>query len=255
MAKLTTYQEFETFVADLFERFQIAILQEPTRAMRDQGYDLKVRHPEGAVAIVNIKLYQSLKVAPDILRRTFDQIAGVMSRANVARGILVTNARVPAGLRDENDQLTVWDYDTVSFLIENHADLADRWERLSQEGFIHRSEALPEPTRPETIGFLNHPPPPPEQKRIPPRRSDPQGADLCKQLKAIKPGKGKPAADFEAVCTNALKYLFETDLINWTPQRKSYEQLHRYDLIARVASQNDFWNSFDQRSPCSLHHL
>lgn len=241
--RITVYQEFESFVADLFERYQIDIIDEPKRVGVFRDYDLKIRNIEGAVAIVEIKFYQSLRVAPDILRRTFGQIAAVVSRANVGQGLLVTNARVPAVLRHENDHLAVWDYDTVSLLVENYPDLADRWGRLSQEGFIHRSKALPEPTRLEKIGFLDLPLSTLERGHIPPRRSNPRGADFCKQLKAIKPGNGKSALDFETICTEALKYLFDTDLINWTPQRKSYGQLHRYDLIARVASQNDFWNS------------
>lgn len=70
------------------------------------------------------------------------------------------------------------------------------------------------------------------------------GKHICERLKATKAGrKGKAASEFENICIEALKYLFEEDFINWTPQKKSHTHLHRYDLIARIVSQNDFWNS------------
>ena len=68
------------------------------------------------------------------------------------------------------------------------------------------------------------------------------GADLCKQLKELPSGK-KSALKFEEICVRALKYLFEDDLTGWRTQRSSKNGLHRYDLIARVTSNHDFWNS------------
>lgn len=234
-------REFEQFVADLMVAFEIEIVEDGS-GPRDTGFDFRVVNPAGTKAVVEARLYQSLKIGFNLWRRTFDQLEGVRMRTESKIGLLVTNARLPVALRAEvPSSITVWDYDAITFLVGSHPGLAAEWARISQEGFIHRSEPLPE-ARAVPIGFINASPAPPGPPAAPPLSST-HGADLCKKLKDIKAGKGKPATDFENACIEALKYLFDGDLINWTPQRKSYGQLHRYDLIARIASQNDFWNS------------
>jgi hypothetical protein len=41
----------------------------------------------------------------------------------------------------------------------------------------------------------------------------------------------------------ALRYIFEKDLTAWSPQKSSDTRLSFYDLVARVASEHDFWNT------------
>lgn len=232
---------FERFVANLMTSYEIQITEGSSSA-RDTGFDFRVSNTLGTTAVVEARLHQSLKISFNLWRRTFDQLEGVRKRTESQIGLLVTNARLPSALRAEvPPSITVWDYDAITFLVGGHPGLADEWERISQEGFIHRSEPLPEP-RTVQIGFVVTPPAPPAPP-APPPTSAARGAALCQMLKGIKAGKGKPAIDFEKACIEALKYLFDGDLINWTPQKKSHGQLHRYDLIGRIASQNDFWNS------------
>lgn len=232
---------FEQFVADLMLAFEIQIV-EGSPGPRDAGFDFRVSNNSGVTAVVEARLHQSLKIGFNLWRRTFDQLEGVRAKTESQVGLLVTNARLPSTLRAEvPDSVTVWDYDAIAFLVGSHPGLAVKWERISQEGFIHRSEPLPEP-RTVSVGYIVAPPTPPAPPPPPPK-STTYGAELCKKLKDIKAGKGKLATDFENACIEALKYMFDGDLINWTPQKKSHGQLHRYDLIARIASQNDFWNS------------
>jgi hypothetical protein len=66
-----------------------------------------------------------------------------------------------------------------------------------------------------------------------------KGKDLYKELNAIPPGKD--ATNFEKKCEEILKYLFDIDLTGWNAQNSTDDALHRFDLIARIISQNDFW--------------
>ena len=81
--RTTIYRDFENFVADLFERYGVTIIRE---SQHGRSYDLKVRSNTNIVAIVEIKFYQSLKIASDILRRTLNQITVAMSRTNITHG-------------------------------------------------------------------------------------------------------------------------------------------------------------------------
>ncbi|WP_372023130.1 hypothetical protein P7L70_03425 (plasmid) [Tistrella mobilis] len=239
---------FSRFVADLMVAYDLKIIEDIIHG-RDSIIDFRVSNASGATAVVETRLYQSLKISLDLWRRAFDQLEALRIKSTSQVGLLVTNARLPTALRAEvPNSITVWDYDVITFLVGSRPGLATEWERISQESFIHRSSPLPEPGQ-TSVGFIDTPRTPP----APPARSlssATPGADLCKKLKDIKPGKGNMATAFENTCIDALKYLFDGDLINWTPQKKSFSQLHRYDLIARIASQNDFWNSLvmDHRS-------
>lgn len=67
-----------------------------------------------------------------------------------------------------------------------------------------------------------------------------KGDTLYKELKAISSGR-TDASLFEKKCEEILKYLFDIDLSGWNPQNTTDDTLHRFDLIARIISQNDFW--------------
>ena len=238
--------EFEALVARLFRQMGATIVEE-IQVGRDAGYDLRIRAGEGdAEALVEIKLYRTLKIANNTVRQTFSRLEQVMRQRGVGRGILVTNARVAEPVRSEGRErdIAVYDFDRIARLIEFIPELAAEWERLSQEGFIYRSEPLP-PPRPvdaaEFAEFLRVPDGPPPS--APTGDGGARGADICQRLQDSKPGKGKAAVLFEALCLEALKYLFDEDFINWTPQKRSHTHLHRFDLIARISSQSDFWTS------------
>ncbi len=232
---------FEQFVTDLLRSFDARVEEVPRG--RDPGYDFKAFNQAGVSAVVEARLHQSLKISFNIWRRSVDQLEGARVRAETPIGLLVTNALLADALRAEiPDSIEVWDYNAITVLVAANPNLAAEWERISQEGFIHRSEPLPQAQPLAPLRFVA-PPDVRRERPAPPPRRGPEGKDICRRLHAIKAGRGKPAIDFENVCVEALKYLFDGDLINWSTQKKSHGRLHRYDLIARIASENDFWNS------------
>lgn len=70
---------------------------------------------------------------------------------------------------------------------------------------------------------------------------DTTGTILCKELRAIKPGK--PAwNDYETKCREILEYLFKDHLTGWKKQQKTEDDLNRFDFVCRIKPSTEFWN-------------
>lgn len=238
------YLKFEEFIAKLFVAYGLRIEARNERLPQGRNeVDFVVSSPNDTKAAVEVKAYSSLRVSGALIARALAQLETVKNETNSQVGLLVTNAQIPSSIKDScSEEITVWDYDTISFLAGKSRILAREWEEIKQQGFINRTEPTPTPVVPDDLVLISEIPLDSDAIELTP--SPPKGAELCKALKETAPGrKGKAATLFENAVTDALKYLFEDDLINWTPQKTTKENLHRYDLIARISSDNDFWNS------------
>ncbi|BDA80201.1 hypothetical protein LPTSP3_g31310 [Leptospira kobayashii] len=75
--------------------------------------------------------------------------------------------------------------------------------------------------------------------------------EFCKKLKLINPGRDF-FRDYENLLTDIIKFLFETDIVNWKSQKRTESDLNIFDLIGRITSkslflsqlQNDFGSKF-----------
>ncbi|HSI39995.1 MAG TPA: restriction endonuclease [Xanthobacteraceae bacterium] len=239
-------QALETLVADILRANDLQILES---SPRDRGYDLRVKSSERE-ALVEVKTYSTLKIAHSVVRQSFYRLRDAMRRHNVSVGIFATNARLPRALWDEAKllHLVIYDFDTLQFLTAQHPALAERLARHFQDVFLYRSEPLPSTDTTKVAEFIPASPcpptpPPPGGEALPPDPKPNRGDELGIALKATKAGRSKnSAAVFERTCVDALRYLFEEDFIGWNTQTRSHNSLHRYDLIVRINSQNDFWN-------------
>jgi len=77
-----------------------------------------------------------------------------------------------------------------------------------------------------------------------------QGSFLVKKLNNIPRGK-KGWSAFESTSETILKYLFGSNLAVWQKQKRTDDELSRFDMICRIVPQDDFWktivNSFNSR--------
>lgn len=72
-------------------------------------------------------------------------------------------------------------------------------------------------------------------------------SDLALKLENSVAGKnGKAASTFEALCTQALKLLFDKEMTSWQDQPQNEGGFHRFDLIARLVPQHSFWLALAQ---------
>lgn len=214
--------------------------------------------------MVEIKFYRTFQVSIHALLNAVEtlRMARVEESANFA--ILAINARLDEDVRHQLkpfQDLLIYDYDVLSNLFMDHVDLAGNLEQLLQEAFAYRNDPIPlaheipdervfwAEQRPGQGRAPRHTGPQTVPLKLVPRvalgrpHADRRGGELCTRLKSIKAGKGKAAKDFEAACEGALRYLFSDDLTGWRTQKTTSTRLHKYDLIARISSKNDFWNS------------
>lgn len=234
---------FETLVADILEQY-VAVVERPVRGLGRVGYDFRVRS-DARDALVEVKAYSTFRIAHNVVRQSFLRLREAMAQHDVSVGIFATNAKLPPALKKEakDANIVIYDFDVLQILTSGHPVLAERLSRFLQEELIYRSEPLPDYDPTVYVGFITSPPAPPTSPptRVP-TQSD-RGRDLCAALKATVAGrKGKAASTFEKACTEALRYLFDEEFIGWQTQKRSHGALHRYDLIARINSENDFWN-------------
>lgn len=66
------------------------------------------------------------------------------------------------------------------------------------------------------------------------------GTAFIDSLRSIPLGK-EGCYDFENTVSNILKYLFDGDLTGWHQQKRTADDLHRYDLICRVIDNSTVW--------------
>jgi hypothetical protein len=68
------------------------------------------------------------------------------------------------------------------------------------------------------------------------------GKALTNAIHAVPVGK-IGARQFEIKVLEALRYIFNDDLSGWSEQKVTRNGLSRYDVIARISSEHDFWRS------------
>lgn len=237
---------FEELVARLFERLGFSISRQISKA------DLLLTSSRHTTAVVEIKLYRSFRISASIIRNAIRQTMALRRRLNANFAILVTAARIDETVRPEvksDPSFLFYDYDTLSFLLVDFPDLGAEFEKITQEAFAYRSDPLPTPV---SIGSeratvytakLRAPPPAPG---IPEPEPPPIiiGQELCAEIREIQPGKSRGRATlFERRCLSALKYLFGDDFSSWLEQTATVGGLHRFDVVGRISSTNDLWNS------------
>ena len=239
--------EFEDLVEDIL-KFHLESVKTSKNFGRGFEADFLVVTNGGTNAIVEVKVYRSFLAPSSSVRNAVTKLKHSMSDQNDF-SIFVTNSRVAPSLKAQfssDDRVLFYDFDTLKFLSGANANLAKRFNDLTQILFSYRNDPIPEPIPIKRVELINSKPQVERQLSDSSIRinnfDDNFGAKICKKLKALEPGRSN-ASKFEALCVEALKYLFSDHLTGWKTQRQTVQRLHRYDLISRVASDHDFWNS------------
>lgn len=235
---------FEDFVQALFQHQGFRVEQPP--AARGQDHDLTV-HTGTTLAVVEVKLYSSMTPASRNIVQSLTNLERSRVRAGAAFGILVTNSRLsPTQLSqlERFPNLRVYDFDVLAALAASDPDLALELEDINRGALVFRGEDLPT-ARPVTTGPLiaelgvadavetevadEGPDEPP-----------PMGAQLCADIHGVAHSVAKP---FEKACEAAIRYLFKDELVAFDDQHRSHTSHHIFDLVARIASKEDFWQA------------
>jgi hypothetical protein len=242
------YRRFEQLVAEIFRAEKFEVQVSPIAGTFE--VDLFLKSHTGRTAIVECKLYRTRQLSAGTLRRIVTQLEMYRRQYEADRAVLVTAARIPhasrVALTEENPRLVFFDLDALKFIVLSHPRLGSQLEEILREVFIVPAPLDGDEDRTvATTAILNAP-----IDEIPERPSEPleitKGEQLCSDIREVKKGR-LGARKFEATIEAALKYIFEADLTAWSSQKVTDAGLSRYDLIARVSSENDVWRMLRER--------
>jgi hypothetical protein len=232
---------FEDFVADLFraEGFRIEI--QPS--FGDFRPDMLVRSDTDTTAVVECKLYRSRITPIGVLLQAAARTEGYRRGSQAKKAILVVGNKVSAlarsALLTQFPELVVYDVDTLAYLVAKHPVLVGLFEDLTRQATVFSDPVSPVPENVNIRADLSR-----EASGAPlaPVQESHRGHDLCREISSIKFGRVHATA-FEEKVMEALRYVFKDDLTAWSAQKATDSRLSIYDLVARVASEHDFWNT------------
>ena len=168
------------------------------------------------------------------LRRAFQA-----NRAIIVIGSRATRLAREA-LTSAFPDLTIYDIDTLAFLVTKHPALTSTFEDITREALPFSEVVQPQPVKIDIEADISKPSSAPDTP--PAMTEETKGSRLCQEIHAIATGRAC-ARKFEEKVTEALRYIFDKDLTAWSSQKASDTKISFYDLVARVASEHDFWNA------------
>lgn len=209
----------------------------------DHGWDLTVANTYA----VEIKYYRTSRAQIELVRRAAAQVVHAATRHSLRPVLLVScNLSGQQRLKIE-DEFAITIFDRVDLLItasrfesilvklspllddELHEDVASDSGKDVRAALFAKNDKLIEAgkraSHQVTIAAL----------------SPTFGHDLSKELRALHCGK-KTWRDYEDISERIVDYLFGAHFIQKSKQLITDDGLSRYDLIARVTPQTDFWD-------------
>lgn len=235
---------FQELILDILLALSFEVIQEPILFKNDRLIrpDFILKDHENEV-IVEVKVYRTNIVNLASFRNAFNQIKSYATYIEGdSAGLLITstflNREIAESIKSE-EGIEIWDRSILFALTEDFPELRTRLEKIllagQQAGIgnIYQGQQTISSYVPKSV-FQNRI----KQKTQPVT----QGQDICQELENIDPGKSSSSL-FENKCEEAVKYLFEDDMTFWQSQITTHDQLHRFDLIARIASLHDLWRT------------
>lgn len=199
---------------------------------------------------IEAKFFRSQNVTSSLLKGAANQLAYFIKKSAkqsgdyVDGGIIAINSKVSERLSSEiRDEfgVFVWDRNYVYNLLNGISEeLREQFEQLllqAQQG-LEQFETIRAEDDLSIFNLLKE-----QVRSVEPRYNEApsrNGALLVDQLSAIECGRQNWHL-YEEKCAEILNFLFRDDLASWFRQRRTDDDLSRFDLICRIASKDAFW--------------
>lgn len=242
----STYMLAEDF-ENIIRRYYLAEgyeFTEPNAASEGKAYDFAVLSPSKEKILIEAKVFRTRVVQRAAIVRAVANLEAIRQKSEADRAVFFMSSAIAIPVTDTGTTEVV-DVTKLSNMVSNYPDL------VAELGDIVRILA-PMPANDFDIHAyitfgdaylaMREGPQPESRSMLESSRPEPQGAGLARALRAVPAGK-KGARAFEDRCFDALRYIFSTHLANWSKQKVSDGGVSRFDLIARIASEHDFWKS------------
>ncbi|WP_312642625.1 hypothetical protein [Hydrogenoanaerobacterium sp.] len=216
--------EFESIIADIFRSYGF------TATLTDGKYhDIDVIKGEIKLA-VEVKLFRDIKANNNAVLSAAEKVCHSAKESDFIPVIVsgnVVDERIRVRLK-EYPTLFIVDIQNLLYLVDNDEVLRSRL--LSVLSFS-TDDLLPQESTELKKYNLN---------KLPPQKA--LHEDLIERIKKWEPSL-KENTLYEKLCTDVIKYLFDSDLALWKEQQKSNDDLFRFDLICKIkdGTNKEFW--------------
>lgn len=226
------YGKFEDIVCHLLEAngFNIETVQSEQSSLR---FDILATF-NGNTYAVEVKFYRTRRAQIALILRAATQLLAVCKDQPHLKPMLIFSSVLDPALRTTLEKqfgLTLFDRTDLFIWARKAPDIVDdlsiflEQDTLALEGGTNRLE----PQEQKPIQLLTS------------KQPDTRGTELCNRLKMLKKGR-KTWAQYENICEEILKYLFEDELYGWHRQTRTDDDLNRFDYICRIKPSTEFWN-------------
>lgn len=227
-------------------KFQLRI---PTPDTREVGYDLLISQDDHPPRPVALKYYRTATVQPSFITTAADNLHKVTINDFEHGAILIVSCVIEKPIKTKLEYqsgVTIWgklELLNMALQIPEVFDELNALDDYSPDSFMGLADRIdfdPDPTFTTsdlvTLGILT-------DKRIPEKR----GKTLCDELHQFVAGRDGDSKEYEKLCLRILKYLFDGQLLKWTEQSRTEDNLNIFDITCLIASKSAFWNFVETR--------
>ncbi|WP_323164536.1 restriction endonuclease [Pseudomonas atacamensis] len=246
-------RNFEKLVEKILKNFGFKILQP------DSDYiDLLIQKDDTTWA-VETKYYKTQRAQLKLLTKAAMQIQLARDKHPSAKGMLITSCTFTMEQKTnfaKTHDLFIVDRQLLLHFASSSPNLTEQLYALleidttdlsvSIEDFygskidqiIANNDKTDLSTNTEEVTKLLTPPTSPPKSTEP---LDNTGSKLCKELYNLSSGS-TDWSQYEKLCEKILKYLFNDHLSGWSKQKRTDDELNRFDYVCRIKPSTEFWN-------------
>jgi hypothetical protein len=238
--RISLEEEFEALVYLIYQK--LGYKRVAPLGKSDKEYDFKVTSPDGKLVIVDVKLYHTRIISRELVIRAAMALEAKRQALDAYQAVLVLGSTLNIPVVNMGDTIVV-DMTKLREMVAKHPMLAGRLASIARQIYPMPVGNDADILAARILGDAYAPAADlePPLATLEPRPEPARGKELAAALRRVRAGK-LGARQFATKASDALKYLFEQDFISWKLQKPS-DTMHRYDLIARIASEHDFWGS------------
>lgn len=233
---MSTYllaEDFENIIRKYYlaEGYQFS---EPNASARDKGYEFSILSPRKNRILIAVKVYRTRVVGRADIVRAVLNLEAIRQKENADQALFFIPSVVAIPITDTGSTEVV-DVNKLASMLSKYPELVAELETV-----VRALSPIPAndigALEASTFGdaYL--------ARRSGDNESRSPGEALARALRAVPAGK-RGARAFEDRCHDALRFIFSNHLSSWSKQKVTDGGVSRFDLIARISSEHDFWRS------------
>ena len=206
--------------------------------MVDVGVDIIAQEPNAQSKVVfEVKYTRNSTYPTSALKVSAERLVESARFMKVEKAVLIVAANIKPEIQtrvEDEYNIQIINLDGLLSIASVDLELLGRLVKLCEVDLSERKldGDLSSILHPEVINFAS--------KSYEPSKNEVQGIEFKDKLKSIPHGR-EGCYDYEDTISEILQYLFDGDLKGWHQQKRTTDELHRYDLICRVVDKSTVW--------------